>query len=376
MQADSTTWSSTIQDLIKDERISVIPYTLHLDYDYWDYHDIISSILPLEAHDEIPSGFSIVGHVAHLNLREQYLPYKHIIAQVLLDKNPVVKTVINKIDNVGEENEYRTFQYEVLTGPDDLNVEVSEEGCDFHFNYAKVYWNPRLQAEHRRLVEMFKEGEAVCDVMAGVGPFAVPAGKKKVFVWANDLNPDSYVSLEDAIARNKVGDFVQSFNTDGHAFIREAAKQLWNSPQRTVSILGKRPSRSSTPNGAPPAALVIKTLTQPHTFSHYVMNLPASALSFLPSFIGLYTHASIPQGTPLPELHVYCFSTKSDDNVEQAHLISEEISRQLAYEMRPGDRETEGGVKIWDVRDVAPNKRMFCASFVLPKSVAWRDGDG
>jgi tRNA (guanine37-N1)-methyltransferase len=53
-------------------------------------------------------------------------------------------------------------------------------------------------------VEKFRPGEAVCDVMAGVGPFAVPAGKKGVFVWANDLNPDSFASLGEAVERNKV----------------------------------------------------------------------------------------------------------------------------------------------------------------------------
>ena len=53
-------------------------------------------------------------------------------------------------------------------------------------------------------MDKFRPGEAVCDVMAGVGPFAVPAGKKNVFVWANDLNPASFQSLEDAVRRNKV----------------------------------------------------------------------------------------------------------------------------------------------------------------------------
>ena len=113
--------------------------------------------------------------------------------------------MINKIDEVGEESEYRTFKYEVLAGDDDLNVEAYEEGCVFRFDYSKVYWNSRLHTEHKRVVELFQPGEAVCDVMAGVGPFAVPAAKKKVFVWANDLNPDSYASLVDARNRNKVG---------------------------------------------------------------------------------------------------------------------------------------------------------------------------
>lgn len=85
-----------------------------------------------------------------------------------------------------------------------MNVEVSEENCLFRFDYSKVYWNSRLSTEHKRLVDIFRPGEAVCDVMAGVGPFAIPAGRKHVFVWANDLNPDSHACLADAIGRNKV----------------------------------------------------------------------------------------------------------------------------------------------------------------------------
>lgn len=105
---------------------------------------------------------------------------------------------------MGEQSAFRTFNFELLAGEDDLNVEVFEENCVFRFDYSKVYWNSRLNTEHRRLVSMFKPGEAVCDVMAGVGPFAVPAGRKRVFVWANDLNPDSYAGLLDAVERNKV----------------------------------------------------------------------------------------------------------------------------------------------------------------------------
>lgn len=201
---DRLPWSPKVSELVKDQVISVIPFELHLDYDYWNYHEIASAILPSAEDDEIPSGFTSVGHVAHLNLRDKYLAYKDIIGQLILDKNPTVRTVINKVDDVGEENEYRTFRYEVLAGPDDMDVEIREADCTFRFNYAKVYWNSRLNTEHERQVAAFQEGEAVCDVMAGIGPFAVPAGKKRVFVWANDLNPDSYTSLEDAVHRNKV----------------------------------------------------------------------------------------------------------------------------------------------------------------------------
>ena len=50
----------------------------------------------------------------------------------------------------------------------------------------------------------FQAGEAICDVFAGVGPFAVPAGRRRCFVLANDLNPDSYGSMTGNITANKV----------------------------------------------------------------------------------------------------------------------------------------------------------------------------
>jgi tRNA (guanine37-N1)-methyltransferase len=199
------TWSNVLKEAVARDDLSVIPYELRVDYEYWDYREVMTSILPEEAHDCIPQGFNTVGHVAHLNLREHALPYKKLIGEVLRDKNPNITTVINKIDLVGEESEFRTFQYEVLAGEDDLNVEVREGGCVFRFDYAKVYWNSKLETEHTKLVESFKPGEVVCDVMAGVGPFALPAGKKGVFVWANDMNPDSFKYLESGIRVNKVG---------------------------------------------------------------------------------------------------------------------------------------------------------------------------
>jgi tRNA (guanine37-N1)-methyltransferase len=102
------------------------------------------------------------------------------------------------------------------------------------------------------------------------------------------------------------------------------------------------------------------------------MNLPAIAIDFLVSFTGLYNgredlfepHTE----TKLPMIHVHCFSTKSDDNVEEGIEICHRISAKLGYIIRPGDEE----LTIYDVRDVAPKKRMFCASFRLPAEVAFR----
>ena len=309
---------------------------------------------------------------AHLNLRKQYLPHKHLIATVLMDKNPALRTVINKIDDVGSENEFRTFKYELLAGDPSLDVEVKEQECRFRFNFAGVYWNSRLSTEHERIVGKFKPGDSVCDLMAGVGPFAIPAGRKKVFVYANDLNPAGYKGLVEAVKLNGVSKFVKSFNADARKFIQSSAIALAAEDLKIdITPKGKKPSRSKP--SPPPPKLQQVWLTQPKTFDHYVMNLPASAITFLDGFIGLYhgreglfTGSTARQ---LPMIHVYCFGPKSDDTEKIEKEICTEISQRLGYNIQKGIDELE----IYDVRDVAPQKRMFCVSFRLPKEVAFRD---
>ena len=73
-------------------------------------------------------------------------------------------------------------------------------------------------------------------------------------------------------------------------------------------------------------------------------------------------------------VHIHCFNTKSDDNVKESREICEWISEELGVTMVPSeDIEVEGNVKVYEVRDVAPKKRMFCASFRIPKEVAFRE---
>ncbi|KAL9476705.1 hypothetical protein ACSS6W_006546 [Trichoderma asperelloides] len=378
------TWSPILQEASKLGELKIVPYEVHIGYDLWSYLDVMRSILPEDLHGEIPVGFNTAGHVGetnfvllvaafistHLNIRGQYLPYKSIIAQVIMDKNPTIRTVINKVDNVGTESEYRTFSYEVLAGPDDMLVEVSEAGCLFKFDYSKVYWNTKLGTEHQRIVSLFKPGEVAVDLMAGIGPFAAPAGKKGVFVWANDKNPESYKYLTEIIKRNKVSEFVKPFNYDGHEFIRKSADLVLEASQRgDCALIPQKVSRSAP--GPRPEPIRIPV---PPTVSHYVMNLPASAIEFLHNFRGLYEgHEKLfapHTETKLPVVHVHCFAVKADDSTPLDD-ICQRIEKEIGVLLTPGDVDKDGQVLIHEVRDVAPAKRMFCASFRLPSEVAF-----
>jgi tRNA (guanine37-N1)-methyltransferase len=43
--------------------------------------DIMRKISP----EEVPNSYEIIGKIAHLNLREKFLPIKHLIGQIIID---------------------------------------------------------------------------------------------------------------------------------------------------------------------------------------------------------------------------------------------------------------------------------------------------
>ncbi|KAL5698844.1 tRNA (guanine(37)-N(1))-methyltransferase [Ranunculus cassubicifolius] len=294
---------------------------LTLFYSYWQMNEILEGLLPKGM--IVPTTFEMVGHIAHLNLRDEHLPYKKIISQVVLDKNnPKIKTVVNKIDSI--QNDYRTMQLEVLAGNHSLVTTVVENGFRFHVDLAAVYWNSRLATERQRLVNRFTSSDVVCDVFSGVGPLAIAAAKKVKHVYANDLNPSAVEYLEKNSVFNKLEKKITIFNMDGRRFIE--------------SMLTSKK---------------IFTITQ------VVMNLPKDAAEFLDVFRGVLVKRGKLIGTPMPMIHVYGFSKAQDPEFDFHQRIKTALL-EFAVE-----------VEMHRVRLVAPGKWMLCASFVLPESVAF-----
>ncbi|MDP2438193.1 MAG: hypothetical protein Q8P67_20815 [archaeon] len=274
--------------------------------------EMLRQSLP-EGLPEPPSAYETVGHIAHVNLRDEFLPYRFLIGEAILLKNRRLRTVVNKTGSI--DSRYRTFAMELLAGEAQTVTRHYENECLFEFDFAKVYWNSRLQTEHERVVGLLR-GATVIDLMAGVGPFAIPASKRGAAVHANDLNPDSYASLCANARINKIPEArLKCYNMDA----REFARQM---------MYGEPPVR----------------------FQHAIMNLPAAALEFLDVFRG-YASPDAP-----PTIHCYCFSPSLPGS--SFPDIHQRLTDALGY--------LPASLDIVHVRSVAPSKEMYCVTFKLP----------
>lgn len=289
-------------------------YKLVLDFDQLSYDSIIRKIVP-EGLD-LPSSFETVGHIAHLNLKDELLPYKFQIGQLVMEKNKQIRTVVNKLGSI--HNEFRVFDMEVIAGVEQFHTVVKEHGCLFKLNFKQVYWNSRLSSEHQRVVHDLAPDSVVCDMFCGIGPFAIPAAKRGVRVLANDLNPRSAEFLKDNIRLNHVEHLVTPFNMDARDFVRHC---------RAEELAGRLPRPT-----------------------HYLMNLPASAIEFLDVFPGLLDGVG-----PAPTIYCYCFGPLDAAGVLEAAEAA--LGQRLA-----------GQHTIRKVRLVAPTKIMYCVIFPLPRA--------
>ncbi|ELK09836.1 tRNA (guanine-N(1)-)-methyltransferase [Pteropus alecto] len=307
-------------------------YNLELTYENFKSEEILRAVLP-EGQD-VTSGFSRVGHIAHLNLRDHQLPFKHLIGQVMIDKNPGITSAVNKINNI--DNTYRNFQMEVLSGEENMMTKVRENNYTYEFDFSKVYWNPRLSTEHSRITELLKPGDVLFDVFAGVGPFAIPIAKKNCTVFANDLNPESHKWLLHNCKLNKVDQKVKVFNLDGKDFIQGPVREEL---MQQLGPLSKERKHSV----------------------HIVMNLPAKAIEFLDAF------KSLLDGQPcsselLPMVHCYSFSKDANP----AKDVQQQAEAALGLSL-------DACSSVHLVRNVAPNKEMLCITFRIPAAILYKN---
>ncbi|CAH1184518.1 unnamed protein product [Phyllotreta striolata] len=326
-------WSDLPEELhtvITEKRISKEHFRVirnfQLNYENFTADDLLKAILPEDK--EGMSSFTKIGHIVHVNLREHLLPFKNVIGEILFDKIPGCTSVVNKVNSI--DNTYRNFSMEVLKGTEDMLTTVKENHCSFKFDFSKVYWNSRLCTEHERIVKTLKEADVLFDVFAGVGPFSVPAARKRCIVYANDLNPESFKWLQYNASKNKLPDeSFKSFNLDGKDFIKSVVKEY--------------------------LPLHLKDMRN----IYITMNLPALAVEFLTHFEGLFTNDELSDFENCPQIFVYCF-VKGENYVELAeNLVKNSFKCDISANI----------LDIFRVRTVSSLKEMMRITIRLEKDI-------
>ncbi|XP_030747595.1 tRNA (guanine(37)-N1)-methyltransferase [Sitophilus oryzae] len=300
---------------------------LMLKYDNYSIDKILNAVLPQNM--EGMSSFTQIGHIVHINLREHLLPFKHLIGEVLYDKVPRCKSVVNKVNMI--DNTYRNFQMELLKGENNMVTAVKENNCKFEFDFSSVYWNSRLCTEHERIVKTLKTGDVLFDAFSGVGPFAIPCAKKGCIVYANDLNPESYKWLMHNKKLNKISDSnLKGYNLDGREFILKIVKEnLINHSEKNTFV---------------------------------TMNLPALAVEFLNTYVELFRDISLPKSFQYITLFIYCFA--KGDNPEK--IVRELIVNNL----KVNSIDVTTKIKdIFHVRTVSSMKEMMRVTIHLDRDI-------
>ena len=301
----------------------------------------------------LPNGFEIVGKIAHMNLRDQYLKYKYFIGQLILDKNPSLSTVINKVGKI--DNVYRTYDMEILAGEENYNVEHKEGNVRFQFDLRKTYWCSRLQNERDRVLKLLKKNEVLCDAFCGVGPLALRACKQGVKVYANDLNPDAYTYLNNNIRINKLNkDNIKTYNMDAREFIKGLVNMSKNNVDEDEENADK---------------IFPKDLH----INHFYMNLPKDAIEFMDIFVGLFKGCKndIYNKDNLPIIHVYGFA-KIDNNPHE--LLKKRIAKAFKIEYDLFKKECEKDIlNIQNVRDISNKKVVYCIDMKIPEIIAYQN---
>ena len=189
----------------------------------------------------------------------------------------------------------------------------------------------------------------------------------------------------------QVNDLVRPTCEDGRDFIRASIACSLDNPFPAymgpkVSLTQQRKAqKENKKQAASPTATALTPRRR--RISHFVMNLPDSAITFLDAFRGLLGSDNI-GGRELsgaydemPLVHCHCFTretepTKAEVDIRQVgflHDLHWEFSLivmgQRVEEMLKHPLEKETSLHL--VRSVAPNKDMYCISFRLPRKVAF-----
>jgi len=204
--------------------------------------DILGDELPPNVLASLPHAIDFIGDIAVVEIPPELKAYKQLVGEAILKTHKKVKTVLSKWGAVSGVYRLRTF--EVISGEAKTQTVHKEHGCVFHVDLEKAYFSPRLSYEHARIASLVREGEAIVDMFAGVGPFSVLIARnhEDVNVYGIDMNPEAYELLKKNLIVNRVIDKVTPIFGNARHIVNEslagvADRVIMNLPEKAVEYV-------------------------------------------------------------------------------------------------------------------------------------------
>jgi tRNA wybutosine-synthesizing protein 2 len=160
----------------------------------------------------MPSGYQRLGRVLALRLPASLRPWYSTLGRAWQEELGVATVLVHRGPIDGE---LRRPNVEVVAGSA-TETEVIEHGVRWRFDAAREMFARGNRSERLRARLLPRPGEAVADLFAGIGYFAIPAAlaHPSVRVSAVEKNPEAFHYLEENLERNGVASQVAALLGD------------------------------------------------------------------------------------------------------------------------------------------------------------------
>jgi tRNA wybutosine-synthesizing protein 2 len=166
--------------------------------------------------DRAPSSWAVVGSVVLARLGG--CPRPGEVGEALLELHGEADTVLDRGDVTGA---HREPDVTVVAGAGDTETVHVEHGTKYALDLAAVMFSPGNKAERARMGEVTGESEAVLDMFAGVGYFALPMARAGADVTAVERNPAAFRYLLENASLNEVTDRLEPYRGDCREVVPE-----------------------------------------------------------------------------------------------------------------------------------------------------------
>ncbi|MDR0911803.1 MAG: class I SAM-dependent methyltransferase family protein [Methanobrevibacter sp.] len=232
--------------------------------------------------NNLKKSFDIIGDIVILEIPEELKKYEKEIAKASLE---FTKRKTAFVKRSGIKRQIRTRDLEFLAGENNSKTIYKEHGMELSLDVKNVYFSPRLGNERLRIGKQVRNGEVILDMFAGIGPFSILIAKNKdVKIYATDINEIAIEHMKENIKLNKLKGEIYPILGD----INEIAIEFKEKEMK---------------------------------FDRIIMNLPGSAIDFLPLAFDLIKNDGI--------INYYEFNENFKKGIENINKIAKKSNKTI-----------------------------------------------